>query len=533
MNKYIKIYEAFESQILSSLLKYIKPSDKNTFLDLIKKICKEYNFPISKLSDDFFYYLPFNKALKKTDSLDSISCDSKSIDLFGKYGIEGEVCNKGLIKRKWGNSTRKVRCEKCSGTGIKPKGKEITLFKFWFKSDGEYIGTTCFNNNISISNLNYSKNINDYTIEIEDASNDDLKNGDIVLFQQTPSREPIFAYIIKINDRCWAIQNECNGDKPGIDFSEFGDYSWSLGGGDTYRVSLLKEIDKDKESEEIDPFSYNLVYNFRYMRIDNKSSKEFLKDANFSIVFDVDKLAKSKFKKTNLTRDERSTNKKGASYLLSNEEIKNTNLDRYVEEISKRMNIYKNRENCNKLINKILNRDYLLFEQKSINIVNYIDRLINAYYNILSTEDRDENDYYKVRYINDLDDINRSVYNYSRMFSIKINKIILNFRIKLENNSRSEYFVIIEKIIEINRIFYDKLMAIDIENIDDLSLVVAKMKSFISFFNNSKFEDSIYSYLLDYLCDEDYNRAIYKIESYDIQEKLEKLERIKRMVIKL
>ncbi len=63
-----------------------------------------------------------------------------------------------------------------SGTGIKAqRGKEITLFKFWFKSDGEYIGTTCFNNNISISNLNYSKNINDYTIEIEDASNDDLK----------------------------------------------------------------------------------------------------------------------------------------------------------------------------------------------------------------------------------------------------------------------------------------------------------------------------------------------------------------------
>ena len=40
---------------------------KDSFLKEVKQICDEMDFPYSKLSDEYFEYLPFNNALKKVD----------------------------------------------------------------------------------------------------------------------------------------------------------------------------------------------------------------------------------------------------------------------------------------------------------------------------------------------------------------------------------------------------------------------------------------------------------------------------------
>ena len=65
--KYLKLYEAFESNILSKTLKYLSKGSKDSFLKEVKQICDEMDFPYSKLSDEYFEYLPFNNALKKVD----------------------------------------------------------------------------------------------------------------------------------------------------------------------------------------------------------------------------------------------------------------------------------------------------------------------------------------------------------------------------------------------------------------------------------------------------------------------------------
>lgn len=535
--KYIKIYEAFQSEILSSTLKFIK--DKKQFLDLIKKICDEYNFPISSLSDDFFEYLPFNKALKKTDSLDSLPCDAKSIDLFDDFGIEGEICKRGNIKRKWGKSIRTVKCTKCSGSGIKKKDRSvITLIKFWFNSDGVYIGTTCFNNNISgidTEKTNFSRNIDDYEIEIENIIDREeyykLKTGDIVLFQADDEYKPVVAYIIREGDALYAIQDINNGDTPyNINYSHIAKYSWRLGGSDVILLSLLKKKNKEIDNE-IDPFKYNLVYNFRYYKPDEyTNSKNYLKDADFSIILDVDKLKKSEYENVSKTRKERLDAKYGSTALISNDEIKKINLDRYVDALCKKMSIYENPSNCNKLISKVLSRDYLMFEFKEFNIPDHLDRLVTCYYNIL----KENEDYYKGRYIDDLNSYIKNIYEKSKVFSTKINKNILNYKIRLEEVEKPSYFIIIDKITEINRAFYDKITSIDIENIDDLELVISKIRIFRTFFNNERIVDYyMYNYLIDYIYNGSLSNAITRMDSYNIEEQIQKLERLKRLIDKM
>ena len=56
--KYIKLFEAFESNVISKTLNYIK-NGKSTFLDMISYISKEFDIPQSKITDDVFEYLHF------------------------------------------------------------------------------------------------------------------------------------------------------------------------------------------------------------------------------------------------------------------------------------------------------------------------------------------------------------------------------------------------------------------------------------------------------------------------------------------
>ena len=52
--KFIKLFEAFESTLLSKTLNYVKGESKSKFLDGVKAICNKYDFPENKLNDSFF-----------------------------------------------------------------------------------------------------------------------------------------------------------------------------------------------------------------------------------------------------------------------------------------------------------------------------------------------------------------------------------------------------------------------------------------------------------------------------------------------
>jgi len=165
--KYIKLFEAFESQKLSKTLGYVK-SEKSQFLEDIKTILRSVNFPESKITDDYIEYLPFNKALKKADILTDEPCEAKSDDAFPDFSVSGAKCEDGKMARKWGKNVRKVECPVCGGTGVKPKKSgDIKMVKFWFSKDGEYITKSAVDGVIRDSKTNdrqLSNDLSDYRV---------------------------------------------------------------------------------------------------------------------------------------------------------------------------------------------------------------------------------------------------------------------------------------------------------------------------------------------------------------------------------
>ena len=141
--KHIKLFEAFESVKLGKTLSFINSSDKSTFIDILKRIAKNYDFPISKFNDDMFQYLPFKSALRK--NVDPPKPTEREVCKRESDWIPGEFCQGGRVKRTWGAHTRMTECPGCGGTGFKPEKKvapEVQLLKFWFDKDGNYVTVT-------------------------------------------------------------------------------------------------------------------------------------------------------------------------------------------------------------------------------------------------------------------------------------------------------------------------------------------------------------------------------------------------------
>jgi hypothetical protein len=142
--KYIKLFEAFESEMLTKTLGYINKSSRSTVINILNRICKKIDFPQSKLSDELFKYLPYKSAVDLKPDTNKPICRAESISAFSRgAGIRGEFCNSGRIKRNWGAGTRIVECPECKGTGFeKSLLTNIVLYKFWFNKDGQYQGIT-------------------------------------------------------------------------------------------------------------------------------------------------------------------------------------------------------------------------------------------------------------------------------------------------------------------------------------------------------------------------------------------------------
>ena len=93
--KHIKLFEAFDARTLNATLKHVKLSgDRKKFLDALNVVCKRFDIPESKLSDDLFTYLPFNRALRYNNVVEEEQiCDAR-----GEF-IVGEKCDNGKVRR--------------------------------------------------------------------------------------------------------------------------------------------------------------------------------------------------------------------------------------------------------------------------------------------------------------------------------------------------------------------------------------------------------------------------------------------------
>lgn len=148
--KYIKLFEAFESVKLSKTLGFIDKRSRTSFIEDIKSICRSFDFPVSKINDDLFEYLPFKKALEYHQDIEEVPCTATSESEYNSsIAIPGEKCENGKLKRTWGaGRVRVMTCPHCDGSGIEPFRAKWKYVKFWFNVNKKYITKTATDGNI-------------------------------------------------------------------------------------------------------------------------------------------------------------------------------------------------------------------------------------------------------------------------------------------------------------------------------------------------------------------------------------------------
>lgn len=522
--KYIKLFEAFESIKLSKTLGFIDKDSKSKFLSQLKSIANNMDFPYSKYSDDYFQYLPFKKALDLNRTIEDEPCDATSRGEFPQYSVEGETCQGGRLKRRWGAGVRSVVCPVCNGTGVKPKKyNEIKWIKFWFNKDGKYILTTGTDGKIrdqvktlsGIPNLAHitetPQDISDYNeIAIINRTSDFMTypNGSFIHIKI--DSKTLIGRLWKNNGNAFIIQNRADGSRPDENdgWDRYGIYSWNVSSGDyqssvTPKILIPKNIDVEDGDEKVDPYTWNALLDVNYMRLNNNSDmKNKLSEAHFSLVLDYLELKKSGFKTRSKTSGEREESREGATALLSDEDVKKTNINRYSEELAKRIQITPELNNIGNLVFRFFGHSkfgYYVLRERHFSDFNTVISYLYRY--LTATSESDKKDYHDqvVYYIKRKSEINAG-------FNIDAEKILKDGFKKTSDDKKK----LLPKLEELNKAIYDRFKSFELNSIDDMELFFSKMQSLRNIWRNSdRFQNTrkIF-YLIENMTDE------YRVERY-------------------
>ena len=347
--KYIKLFEAFDARTLNATLNHIKAkADKTNFLNALKKICGRFDIPESKLGDDLFTYLPFNRALR----FNNVIADDQPCDAVGEF-IAGERCDNGKVRRPWGRGFRVVDCGTCKGTGIKPKKSSLSMIKFWFDSEGKFITTTAVDGvyrETSAANTSaFSQNIADYEVvkRIPKSRINELETGDIIALDlvnnggwRNELYPQVVSYVVKGDTwsgmKYFALQNTAgyynNHPRNTNGWNQIASRFWQMSQSRVNNINLLKP---KANAAGLDPYGYNTSFELDNFRIRPVQINASVKDANFAIILDFNKLMNfaPEKKKSEIISD-RTEMKSGALALISDEDIKKTNIKRYFDKIA-------------------------------------------------------------------------------------------------------------------------------------------------------------------------------------------------------
>jgi len=543
--KYLKLFEAFQSNILSKTIGFINSESKKLFISNLQKVCNKIDFPESELKDEFFSYLPFKKALELSAKTGDNPCDALSVNAFPEYGVEGEKCQNGKIKRKWGARLREVECPICKGTGVKPTSPEIKLIKFWFTSDGKYVTQTAVDGVIR-KGENYRKETvidgKEWETDFTTGRISDLKNGDKVIIKLRGYWTD--AHIFIIGTRVYAIQNRFDGSAPEDtdEWKKYGQYSWVLSAPSTYSdvIHVLKP--KESATDEVNPYTWNVYYEIRNYGGGinaNIDVKDKIKDAHFAIIMDFGKLKSSEYKNKSTTQVKREEEKEGATALLTDEWVKRQNIERYMQAIADKIT-------SGDELTKITRSVPMIFGGK--NCISYILRgtnlgTFNNLLTLLYQFMRDDAPSYRAERIVDI--LQESYRTNNR------NNSTLNTNLELvkkalksgqfedtdltDNEKNSKALNLIEKLDELSNKINEKILRKKVETIEDLEYILSIIRYF-HLYTSSSDRGRIYklSYFYERLINYGPERAFSQLyDSIDYEDEiLGNIETISKLVDK-
>jgi hypothetical protein len=482
--KYLKsrvefIKEAFESLNISKTLAFLKSNvskDTGRFLEELKKITEIYDYPLSKVKDENIKYMSKIQALK--------------------------IKSKQDVKNSQG----------------------IDCLKYWFSIEEGYLGYTAIGNktfeyteSINSSGTNFTTHEIDYlkdnipnNIKINPKggkfvpiNRDDylkLRTGDIVAgyFNSYEDEDDFtWATIFKENSKIYAIQNIKDGALPdNDDWDQYGDYSWAIYLDDNIESDHVKlhkfviqtenEVDKNQPSSD-NPLSWNLPLRggeIRSWLADYNSIRdEFqIDNADFCLVLELDDMminSENSYEKPSQMRKSREESRQGATSLLSDEDIKNTNISRYLSQMVGRMGISPEAtefKDLNKLVLKFLSGRYNLIRliKKQFS---RLEKINDHLYDMVQQSDLSEKQYHfdliTTYYERTINFITRSGGDYRENEDIMINTI----KEDIEEPERTMLLDQWNKCIELSELITSLIQKQNITTIEDLRILTHKLDS--------------------------------------------------------
>ena len=348
--RYLKpFFEKFESKKLSGVINFISKESRVKFLDDVKKICGLIDYPISNLSDDNFQYLRFRDAYKLQDPTAE------------ENGNKCPHC-KGLgkTKRPWGKEGqrgfhfRELTCKFCNGTGvgkIKKADPPPTNLKFWFNTEGKYLGITRFvktertisTKSVTVSD-NKKKKISDWE-KIGPINYKELNHLDDMYIKMLDTDTDKWKWIISKmwieGDYRYSVHNaNFEGDEPeNPGWEKYGKNCWGLSDNDhdfdhmVYKLTSKGAKEENKTKGELDPDYFNIPVDVNLNR-SNIDAKNLTRDAEFSLILNIKNLESSEYNNVSLIKKSRLDSKSDALAYKKDDDIRKENIENYISKLS-------------------------------------------------------------------------------------------------------------------------------------------------------------------------------------------------------
>lgn len=409
--KHIKLFERFESKNISKIYSFIKKGKKQFISDLLL-VCKENDIALSSVSDENFQKLKFSTAFRISDN------DVK---------------------------------------------------KFWFNSNGEYLGLS------EIGNESIGSSYRGLDEILKNFSN--LEKARIVWEHGVEDDGTI---IIDMDESTFIVHNthSKDGSTPtGVDWKKYGKYSWCLDGDDYDGVYKLY-----KDDSKTDPMIFNVPR-------EKKLIKSLISDAEFCLVFNpikIDNKLSTHLKKRLENRP----------IDLSDSEVRSKNLERYLKSLS----TY-NKDLGVKQLNSVLKRingyRYPVALMSEIDIPNRFYQISNHFYEIIEGGDEE--------CIKRCSDRVSNFYDESNKKMINIIKSVDMLTTVIKSKKQKEKLEFLNIFNELNQIYINWAFDREIKSLNDIDMICGKITAFQrtiyspSYRRNRDLSSFIY-YLVDFRC---------------------------------